>query len=165
MEPDTGQNSLLSNLRQFFDTQVLDPLRDRETADPEHSYQLATAVLLLEVTRANYNVKAIEQETVVRAIQTAFDLPPGETAELVALAEHEVDHAVCLHDFTSKLNQSFSAEEKRHVVELMWKVGFADGEVDKYEEYVIRKVTDLLYVKHRDFVQAKHRVQRELGLE
>jgi len=157
---------LLSNLRQFFDTQVLDPLRERETAeDPEHSYQLATAVLLLEVTRADFEVKPIEQETVVSAIQTAFDLSPGETAELVALAEREVDHAVCLHDFSSKLNESFSAEEKRHVVELMWKVGFADGHLDKYEEHVIRKVSDLLYVKHRDFVQAKHRVQRELGLE
>ncbi len=157
---------MLSNLRQFFETEVLAPLREQETADdPEHGYELATAVLLLEVTRADFEVEAVEQEAVVAAIKSAFHLSSEETAELVEMAEREVDHAVCLHDFTSKLNDSFSAEEKRHVVELMWKVGFADGHLDKYEEHVIRKVSDLLYIKHRDFVQAKHRVQRELGLE
>ena len=157
---------MLSNLRQFFETEVLAPLREQETADdPEHGYELATAVLLLEVTRADFEVKPSSRKPWSRPSSRRSTCQSEETAELVEMAEREVDHAVCLHDFTSKLNESFSAEEKRHVVELMWKVGFADGHFDKYEEHVIRKVSDLLYIKHRDFVQAKHRVQRELGLE
>ena len=84
-----------------------------------------------------------------------------EARALIELAENEVDHAVSLYDFTSFLNDTMSNEERAGIVELLWQVAFADAVLDKYEEYYVRKIADLLYVPHRDFIKAKLRASEE----
>ena len=78
-----------------------------------------------------------------------------EIEDLINLAEKEIDHAVSLHDFTRLLNESFSKAEKINVIENLWHVAYADSILDKYEEYYIRKVADLLYISHSDYIQSK----------
>jgi uncharacterized tellurite resistance protein B-like protein len=78
----------------------------------------------------------------------------------LSLAEEEVDHVVSLHDFTRSINDSLSREDRVKIVELLWRVAFADAVLDKYEEYFIRKIADLLYVSHKDYIQSKHRAAR-----
>ena len=63
------------------------------------------------------------------------------------------------------INRHFSQEEKNHIVELLWEVAYADGELDKYEEHLVRKLADLIYVPHRSFIRAKHRAKARLGAE
>ena len=74
------------------------------------------------------------------------------------LAADELDHAACMHEFTQLINQSFSAKQKIKVVEMLWRVAYADGKLDKYEEHFVRKIARLLYVRHTDFIKAKHRI-------
>lgn len=156
---------MLGAIRQFLSSQLA--LIDRESTDAakaERGYQLATAALLLEMTRADFEIAPEELDAVVAAIKRAFALTDQETQNLLELAELEVEQAVSLHEFTSTINAYLSPDQKDHVVELLWEIAFADGKLDKYEDHLVRKVADLLHVRHRDFIKAKHKVQAKLDL-
>ena len=85
-------------------------------------------------------------------------MEPSETyLEIIKTARTEVDHSISLHDFTRKVNEVLDAGEKAALIELLWEVAVADNVIDKYEEYFIRKIADLLYVPHKDYIKAKHR--------
>jgi len=125
----------------------------------EHSLRLATAALLFEMQRADFDDHEEERAVLERVLRGTFDLSKEETRELARLAQREAEDSVSLHQFTSLINQRFSPDEKVRVVEMLWQVAFADGRIDRYEEALLRKIADLIYVPHRDFIQARHRVQ------
>lgn len=151
---------MLRAIQQFFDKQVSAATDGRDRERAEHGYRLATAALLFEVSRADYDIKGAERDTVTAAVQRAFGLGAEETAELVRLAELEAEQSTSLHEFTTLINDHFSRAEKQHVVELLWQVAYADGDIDKYEEHLIRKIADLIHLPHRAFIQAKHHAQQ-----
>lgn len=149
---------MLRNLKRLVETY----LTTEGEADPdtaERAYQLAAATLLVEMTRADFEVHAVERDAAVRAIGRAFSLGDEEAGALVAEAEAEADAATSLHEFTSLINTHFGPRQKFHLIELMWRVAFADGAVDKYEDHLVRKVADLIHVPHRQFIRAKLTVQ------
>lgn len=154
---------MFRTIHQFFETQLVRVRTDTSPDDVEHDYQLAVAALLIEMSRADFDVKAAERAAVTETVERAFNLSPEETKELIRLAEAEADHATSLYEFTRLINAHLTAEQKHHVIELLWRVAFADGKVDRYEEHLVRKVADLIYVPHRTFIQTKHQVQREIA--
>jgi uncharacterized tellurite resistance protein B-like protein len=89
-------------------------------------------------------------------MQRAFELDASQTAELLTLAEQDANEATSLFEFTRLINKHFDAEQKQHFVELLWHVALADGEIDKYEDHLVRKVADLIHVPHLSFIRAKH---------
>jgi len=148
---------MLTRIQQFFERHIADPgAATRSEAERERSYQLATAALLIEMSRADDVVHAVERTAVAQAVRQAFDLDEEGTAELVRLAEAQADQATSLYEFTRLINANFDARQKEHVVELLWHVAYADGELDKYEEHLVRKIADLIYVPHIAFIRAKH---------
>ncbi len=149
---------MLKAILQFFEDEILKETQDEATS--EHGLQLATAALLIEMSRADFEAGATERDAVVAAIQRVYELTDRETLELVALAEEEAKQATSLYQFTSLINKAFSAEQKAQVVELLWEVAWADGRIDKYEEHLVRKIADLIHVPHRTFIRAKHKVKR-----
>ena len=108
-------------------------------------------------SRADSSIGEEERKVIDHALVNHFHISASDTKELLALAEKEVDHVVSLHDFTRSINDALSREDRVKIVELLWKVAFADGVLDKYEEYFVRKIADLLYVSHKDYIQAKHK--------
>lgn len=150
---------MLKTIKELFDLRIEPARQRRDPQDTEHALQLATAALLVEVSRADHQVTEAERRTMLDALGRAFDLSADETREIVELAEHEADNAVSLHRFTQLLNEHLGRSEKFHIVELMWRVALADPELDKYEEYYVRKIAELLHVSHGEFIRAKHRVQ------
>jgi uncharacterized tellurite resistance protein B-like protein len=127
-----------------------------QPAVEHHMLELAAAALLLEVTRSDHAAHPAEQTIVVDAIRKAYALNAPETDALLATAAARVEDAVSLHDFTRVLNARLGAAHKKALVADLWRVAYADGRLDKYEEYTIRKIADLLHVPHRDFIHAKH---------
>lgn len=154
---------MLGNIRKFLDSQV-ELIKDEKDGTQERGFKFATAALLIEMTRADFEVQREELDAVADAIRSAFDLDEEETRELVSLAETEMDEATSLHEFTSTLNAQLGPEQRHHVIELLWRVAYADGRLDKYEDHFVRKIADLLYVRHSEFMKAKHRVREALGL-
>lgn len=141
---------MLKAIRDFFD-QAPGGAKGRRG----HDIELATAALLVEVMRMDSEVDAAEREVVLRAVRGKFGLAPDEAERLIALAEEEARQANDYWQFTSVINQRFSYEQKVRVVALMWEVAHADAALSAYEEHLIRKLADLLYVSHRDYITAK----------
>lgn len=154
---------MIDSIKRFFDANLTAASEAGSPAEQEHAYRLAGAALLVEMTRADHDVKGIERDAVARAIERAFELDASETDELLALAEREADSATSLYEFTRLINRHFDADQKVHFVELLWHVALVDGELDKYEEHLVRKVADLIHVPHRSYIRAKHQAADKLG--
>lgn len=134
-------------------------LSDRDGASSarlsEEDLPLATAALLVEMSRADHESSGEERSLMLDVLRDHFGLPVDEARQLLDEAEREAEHAVSLHDYTALLNDSLEPAQKSRVLELLWQVAQADGRVDKYEEYLVRKVADLLYVPHGEFIRTK----------
>lgn len=156
-----AESSMLHRIRKFFDSQIEPNHSSHQPEQEAHSLRLATAALLIEISRADTDIATEEREAIVGAVQRVFDLDDNQTHELVEMAQEEVEGSVSLYQFTNLVDTRFTPEEKVQIVELLWRVSFADGELDKYEEHLIRKIAELLHVSHADYIQARHRVTGE----
>ena len=87
-----------------------------------------------------------------------FGLDETSATELLVRAQRAVDEAVSLHDFTRALHDTLTREEKFVVVEMLWRVAYADGHLDRYEDGLVRKLSELLYIRHSDLVRIRNRV-------
>ncbi len=159
---------MLTSLKDLFD-RLLPPAGAAAagpygSSDPTHRLQLATAVLLVEVMRADASLGAAERTSVLAALKRKFDLPDDEGAQLLALAETTAQQATDFHAFTSALNDRLSFEDKVRMVEAMWAVAYADGELAAHEQHVLWRVSDLLHVPHGAYINAKLRAKAAAGL-
>ena len=150
---------MLTLIQKFFQNHIEAVATEPSVEAKDHAYRLATAALLIEMSRADVEVKSDEEHAIVQAIKQAFDLTDEDARELIELAATAADQATSLFEFTRLINANFNDQQKEHIVELLWRVAFADGELDKYEEHLVRKVADLIYVPHQRFIRAKHRAK------
>ena len=134
----------------------------RETLDDDHVMHLATAVLLLEVSRADFDIQEEELRTIVSALAERFRFSKQEVENLVDLAVSEQEQHVSIYPFVKIINDGCTMEEKKRLLTDLWKTAYADSRLDKYEEYQIRKIADLLYLPHSTFIQTKLDVQQDL---
>ncbi len=116
------------------------------------------ALLLVEIAHADHVIESSEQDSIRAALRKAFTLDDLEIETILENALRDVKHTVSLHEHVQLINAQFNQQQKRVLIEQMWRVAVADGDIDKYEEYTIRRLCELLHVKHRDFIQSKHRV-------
>lgn len=147
-------SSLLNRIKRFFDQHLAAESMARDT---EHVLRLAVGALLLEMTHMDGTIWPAQREVVQQAVRTCFDLTEEETAELLALAEAERAEATDYFQFTSLINRSYTPGQKERLVETLWRVAYANEALNMYEEHLVRKVADLLYVPHSAFIAAKHR--------
>ncbi len=125
-------------------------------ADPQDRQQLALAALLVEMARADFDDTEHEHGEITRLLAEHFELSSEEAAQLLTRADKAMQEAVCLFDFTRALHDSLEYEQKLAVIELLWQVALADEHLDKYEDYLMRKVGDLLYVSHMDIIRLRN---------
>ncbi|MGD2084039.1 MAG: TerB family tellurite resistance protein [Chromatiales bacterium] len=148
---------MIDKLIQFFDNRVRKGFESGSPEDSEHSLRLAAAVLMIELMGADFEAAPEERERIMELIRERYLLSAQETRDLVELAEAEAAEATSLQQFTRTLTENLEMEEREHLVELLWDVAYADGRVDKYEEHLMRRLADLLYVSHAAFIRTKHR--------
>ncbi|MEO8037238.1 MAG: TerB family tellurite resistance protein [Betaproteobacteria bacterium] len=152
---------MLASIRDFFDRHMA------PSAAPEsgqRSIEIATAALLVEVVRMDGDIEPAEREAVQRAVHASFGLSGPDADALIRLAEEQAGQAADLFQFTSLLNRNFSAEQKEKVVEHLWRVAFADHRLSAWEQHLVRKVADLLYVSHSAYIAAKVRARAAAGM-
>ena len=129
-----------------------------ETSNERDSTQLCIAVLLVEIARADHDHSEVEARKIRQQLRSKFDLSDDETAKLINAAEEAVDESVSLHAYTKTLHSQMSYSEKEAVIEMLWQIALADRDLDKYEDYMIGKIAELLYVYRGDVMRLKHRV-------
>jgi uncharacterized tellurite resistance protein B-like protein len=147
---------MLADIRKFLDKHLGMP---STAGSDRHTIEIATAALLVEIVRMDGDVQPSEREAVFRAVRGKFDLTSEEAQTLIDLAEQEAREASDYYQFTSIINKRFSQPQKIRVIELLWEVAYADQVANPYEEHLIRKLADLLYVDHRDYILAKLRAR------
>lgn len=152
---------MLAAIRNFFDQHIAHQL-DETQATAERRAQIAAAALLVEVARSDDTFSEAERQTVLKSVQRKFDLSEVEAQELLTLAEAESREAHDLFQFTSKIDATFTPERKTQLVEELWRAAYSDGVLHEHEEYLIRRVADLLHVSHSGFIAAKLRVLASL---
>lgn len=155
---------MLKGLTEFFERAFAEG--PREEVSPEarrHAVRVATALLLVEVARADFSEDLIEDEKALELLREFFDLSLQDATMLVEEAKSEADRAASLQAFTHRLHERLSVEEKHGVVEMLWKVAMADNHLDKYEDHLVRKIADLLYVSHSDLIRIRNRVADSAG--
>ncbi|MEM7562832.1 MAG: TerB family tellurite resistance protein [Pseudomonadota bacterium] len=133
-----------------------------ETETPEnidHALRVATAVLLVEVMRADFKVEESERQGLRDLLNRQFQLTGEELDALLEEAESDADRLVSLQHVTRLMNEHYDHPMKCRVVEMMWQMVFADGDKDHYEEHLIRQVAELLYLSHSEFIQARHKAE------
>lgn len=150
---------MLKTIKQFFEQNIS---LDTEV-DIEHRLKLATAALMIEIMKQDGETKNEEIEAVKQSLQTKFELTKTEINELFTLASEEARQSVDLYQFTSLIREHFSSEKKIKTIEYLWTVAYADNHLDAHEEHLIRRIAELLYVSHQDFMKTKHKVQEKMN--
>ena len=128
--------------------------------DQEHALRVSTATLLIEVCRADFQVQESELVRMRHLMAQQFSLTDSALDELMLQARAGADKMVSLQHITRLLNEQFDESMKIRVVEMMWQVVYADGVKDHYEEHLIRQVSELLYLPHSIFIQARHKAEQ-----
>jgi uncharacterized tellurite resistance protein B-like protein len=154
---------MLQTLKDLFDS-LCPPTSGRDTPASEHTLQLATAVMLVEVMRADARFTDAERCAVREALRDKFELTVDEASRLAELAEATAKDATDLYGFTSHINAAFEMPQKIRMVEHMWRVAYADGHLSEHERHVLWRVADLLHVPQGAYVNARLRAQQAAGL-
>jgi uncharacterized tellurite resistance protein B-like protein len=128
--------------------------------DIQHQLRLAAAALLIETARADFTQDATEEAALADLLRRELKLAQDEITELLTLANHRVDESTSLYEFTRVINDHYTPQQKLQLISAMWVVAYADGNLDKYEEHLIRRVAELTYVAHEDYIRAKLRAQQ-----
>src|SRR5262249_20979197 len=100
----------------------------------------------------------IEKRKLHSLIESRFGLDPGTADKLIASATRVEGEAVDLYRFTSVIMRSLAEDGRLRIVEMMWELVFADGQVSEFEDNVVWRASDLLGVSSRDRLDLKHRV-------
>lgn len=145
---------MIKNILDFFDQFN----NKNEPIDEGHQLKLASASLLIEMIRMDHKIEQTEHDMVKALIKKDFDLSEEETETLFTLAEEESQNAIDYYRFAKLINKEYDNSKKITIIENLWHIAYADGELDKYEEHYLRKVANILHIPHKEFIKAKHRV-------
>ena len=152
-------------IRQLFD-QIVEAISapvsaGAEKPDREEALRMATAVLMIDVARADHVFEESEFDRVLELVASHFELDPESAAELVIAASDKAEHLVSAHELTQVLHKHLDEDEKARIIGMLWKVAYADGRLDKYEDSLVLKISDLLYVSRGRVMRLKHDAQNE----
>ena len=129
---------MISKLKALFELP-----KNASTDSIEHSMHMAAAALLIETARADFTQDADEQDAMAALLSSSLNLTMSEVKFLVEQASERVDNSTSLYEFTRIINDHYSAEQKLQLIDSMWGVAYADDNLDKYEEHLIRQVAEL----------------------
>ena len=143
---------MLNKLNNFLTSIIVPTNADSR---PEHTLQLATAVLLIEVMKSDADEAPQEQAAILKILKERFALSDAEVTQLTELGHRTAKSANDFQQFTSRINRELDPSEKIRIIEYMWQVAYTDGVISAHENHLMRKIADLLYIPHSDYITAK----------
>ncbi|CAM3653371.1 TerB family tellurite resistance protein [Halomonas sp. AOP12-C2-37] len=143
---------MLNAISDFFQRTLAQP---EQRENHSLTLELATAALLCEIVRADYNTTDEELATLRTMLLTRYRLSESAAEELMTMAEAQVEEAVDHYQFVSLIKEHYNYDQRCELVALMWQLAWVDGSVDPLEEHRIRRLAALLYVSHSDFIRTK----------
>lgn len=132
-----------------------------EINDDQNEVMIAAVSLMIEVSLADNVMDLTEINQLKKVLLNKFNITELKIDELIESGSKNQESSTSLYEFTRKINDEYDFSDKEKLITSMWEIAYADGNIDKYEEYVIRKVSDLIYVSHEDFIKSKQRAKNE----
>jgi uncharacterized tellurite resistance protein B-like protein len=155
---------MLNFLKQFFNDCEQDLANSTRTIPQDKKIQIATCAIFIEIANADDNVTEEERLKIISVMKEAFNLSNEEAGELIELAQQAVDKSVSVYEFTDQVNANFSFDEKYEILKSLWHLIYIDKQLDKYEDFLIKRIGNNLKFDHREIMGAKLLVKDELGL-
>lgn len=149
---------MIKAFEKLFDTLVS---TEPDRALSQQEINLAVAALLVEVATIDSRFDDSEWQQLQQLLMEYCGLDPDEALDIAKQAKASSADATSLYEFTQAINRHSSHEEKRQLVTGLWQIAYADGNLDKYEEHIIRRIADLIHLSHSDFIQTKIAVRDE----
>ena len=137
-----------------------------ETSSPKtlsKKYKVATAALLVEIAKADGDFSGDERKRIIDLMKKDYDLDDECVNELLALSEQKVKDSVSIYEFSSVINESFTQQEKLDLIKNLWRIIYEDGKLDSHEDRLIKIIGSTMNLEHKDVINAKLFVKREMG--
>ena len=150
---------MIASLRNLFLSEPAEA--EVDVAGAARRLELASAALLFEVLKADHDFDEREVASVAEVLRAGGG-DAAEVDELLELARQQSAESTSLYEFTSLINENCNYREKCALIRNMWRIAWADDKLSKYEDHLIRKVCDLIYVSHSDFIRAKLAEKKEV---
>ena len=142
--------------------ELISNLSDKDVQEESQDPSLinnACAALLIEIAYADKDFDESEKMSLKNSLMTTYKIDEIEIDELILDASQSVQESTSLYGYTRIVNDEFSYDEKLNLLKNLWKIAYADGDLDKYEEHLIRKISDLIHVSHSDYINIKLEVR------
>ena len=150
---------MIESIKSFFETKLTKKEEEEAPSSAMNRVDLTCAALLVEVMNSDHELDEREHQEFMAVLQQSYNIAESDLEELTQLAKDEAFEATSLYEFTKLINDSYDYEQKVGLIENMWRIAFSDKRLDKYEDHLIRKVSELIYVSHSDFIKTKLKVR------
>lgn len=139
---------MFEKLKQLFSV-------EEDTEKDAMSLELAAAALLIEVSKSDFVQDPGEIDKIHELLRQRFSVSEAEIENFMATASALNNDSTSLYPFTRYINDNCNNLEKYELIVALWEVAIEDGRIDKYEDHLIRKISDLIYLPHTEFIRAK----------
>jgi len=153
---------MIDFVKVFFSKRNHDDSSNQRRQRP-HDIRVATCALLLEMSNIDDEFSALERKSIISILKRNFDLSDEHATTLLEASNKELKGSIDIWQFTNLINQNYSIEEKIRVVEMVWNVVYADGKLDKHEDYLVHKLAHLLRLTHKQLIEAKMKVKKSVS--
>lgn len=150
---------MIESIKRFFENKLTTNEKDETPGSVVSRIDLACAALLVEVMNSDHELDEREHQEFMAVLQQSYNIEESDLEELVQLAKDEAFEATSLYEFTKLINDNYEYQQKVALIENMWRIAFSDERLDKYEDHLIRKVSELIYVSHSDFIKTKLKIR------
>ena len=130
-------------------------LTKTEQEQTELDTNRAAAALMVEVMAVDHDWHDLEIQRIEELVQSSLELSSEESAEIILEVMEQQKKSHDLFQFTSAINAQYSQSDKFELLKNLWRVAYADGRVDAYEEHIIRRLADLIHMPHSQFIKSK----------
>jgi len=150
---------MIDLVKKFFGKAVNGHMaEDEEKAT--HDIRVATCALFLEMSQIDGKFSASEREHIISVLTNDYGLSDDVAAALLEAAHEKLDESIDLWRFTNLINENYSREEKRRIIEIVWRIAYADGRLEKHEDYLVHKLANLLRLTQGELIEAKLKAKK-----
>jgi len=153
---------MIDLVKKFFGKMTKNGSTGRE--ESFHDIRIATCALLLEMSQIDGDFSESERESILSAIREDYHVSDEDAAAILEAADEELKGNLDLWQFTNLINRNYTPEEKIEIIEMVWRIAYTDGKLDKHEDFLVHKLADLLHLTHRQLIDAKIKVREIMGI-
>ena len=153
---------MIDLIKKFFGKMTKNGSTGRE--ESFHDIRIATCALLLEMSQIDGDFSESERESILSTIRKDYHVSDEHATAILEAADEELRGNLDLWQFTSLINRNYTPEEKIEIIEMVWRIAYTDGKLDKHEDFLVHKLADLLHLTHRQLIDAKIKVRKVMGI-